>query len=408
VEIVAARLETAAGHLLARIRADASVDEILAALTPSGVVGVRPMAAGRWVRVDLAEATPGSLPEALAEMQANTALFEAVEPDFVVRTCATNPNDPYWLSGDLWGLRNTGQSGGLADADIDADEAWDTRTDSSGVVVAVIDTGILATHEDLAANMWINPGEVPGDGLDNDSNGVVDDVFGFNAIDGSGNPADDHGHGTHVAGTIGARGNNGLGVVGVTWRTRLLAAKFISSSGSGWTSDAVEVIDYARLAGARVMNNSWGGTGYSQSLADAIERTRQAGIVFVAAAGNESTSSDSSPFYPSCYPHDNILSVAATTRTDDLASFSNRGIRTVDIAAPGVEILSCGSSSDSSYAYMSGTSMATPHGSGAVALVRSQFPAATPAEVIERLLATADHPTPLALRGTSRNVVGRG
>ena len=171
-------------------------------------------------------------------------------------------------------------------------------SDASGVIIAVNDTGVHYTHEDLAANMWVNPGEIPADGIDNDGNGIIDDVHGFNSINNTGNPLDDNGHGTHVAGIIGAVGNNGIGVTGVAWNVELMALKFLSADGSGTLSDIIECIDYARVNGADIMNNSWGGGGFSNSLRNAIERAQDSGIIFVVAAGNETNNNDVSSSYP--------------------------------------------------------------------------------------------------------------
>lgn len=335
-----------------------------------------------------------SIEQTIADYEA-TGLVEYAEPDYVVQVHRA-PNDPAYLAGQLWGLNNTGQSGGLTDADADAPEAWDTRMISS-TIVAVIDTGIRYTHEDLQGNMWRNPNEIPGNRKDDDGNGYIDDVFGINTITGGGNPMDDDGHGTHVAGTIGAVGNNAKGSTGVAWTVKLMACKFLDGSGSGYTSDAIEAIDYARSKGAKILNNSWGGGGYSQALYDAINRARSAGMIFVAAAGNEGSNNDSTTVYPANYALDNIVSVAATTRGDRLASFSNYGATRVELGAPGEDIYSTSSASDTSYTTMSGTSMATPHVSGALALLRTHFPADTRVQQIARLLNSVD-PVP-ALQG---------
>jgi subtilisin family serine protease len=266
---------------------------------------------------------------------------EYAEPNYIY-SINLIPNDPFF--NQLWGLNNTGQTGGTFDADIDAPEAWDIQTGVNIVVVGVIDTGIDYTHEDLSANMWINPIEIL-DGIDNDGNGYIDDIYGINAITGSGNPMDDNGHGSHVAGTIGAVRNNGRGISGVSNNVKIMALKFLGSNGSGNTADAIECIQYVldmknKGMNIRVTNNSWGGGGFSQSLYDAIKALRDNNILFAAAAGNSSSDNDSKPFYPASYDLENIISVAATDHNDNLASFSNYGSTSVDVAAPGVNILS--------------------------------------------------------------------
>ena len=233
-------------------------------------------------------------------------------------------------------------------------------------MVAIIDTGIDYTHPDLAANIWTNPGEIAGDGIDNDGNGYVDDVHGYDFVNNDGDPMDDHFHGTHTAGTVGAVGNNGVGVTGVNWQVKLMALKFLGASGSGSVSGAVSALEYAVTMGVRLSNNSWGGGGYSQALYDAIKNSQVIGHVFVAAAGNSGVNSDLQPAYPASYDLDNIISVAAIDSSDNLASFSNRGVVTVDLAAPGVAVLS--TVLGGGYASYSGTSMATPHVTGAAAL----------------------------------------
>jgi subtilisin family serine protease len=232
---------------------------------------------------------PGASVAEVAEWAADAGVG-SLEPDRMVSRAAL-PNDPSFSR--LWGLNNTGQTGGVADADIDAVEAWDTTTGSRSVVVAVVDTGIDYRHADLSANMWRNPGEVAGDRIDNDGNGYVDDVFGWDFANNDADPFDDEGHGTHVAGTIGAVGNNGTGVVGVSWNVSLMALKFLGADGSGTTSAAIAALNYAtrmrRDFGVNVVatNNSWGGGGASTALRSAITAGESAGIVCVAAAGNE-------------------------------------------------------------------------------------------------------------------------
>jgi len=313
-----------------------------------------------------------------------------VEPDFVITASAT-PNDPSYSR--LWGLNNTGQTGGVADADIDAPEAWDITTGSRSVVVGIVDTGIDYRHADLAANMWRNPGEIPGDGIDNDRNGYVDDVYGWDFANNDSDPFDDAGHGTHVAGTIGAAGNDGSGVVGVSWNVSLMALKFLGADGSGTTSAAIAAINYATRMrtsyGVNVVatNNSWGGGGASTALRDAITAGGTAGIICVAAAGNESSNNDTTPSYPANYSSNLIISVAATDASNRLASFSNYGATTVDVAAPGASIYS--TVPNGGYATYSGTSMATPHVTGTVALLAAANPQATAAEIRTAILSSA-------------------
>ncbi len=317
-----------------------------------------------------------------------TGLYDYVEPDWIVTTQQV-PTDTAFTNGALWGLRNTGQNSGTQDVDVNAVPAWALTRGSPNVIVGVIDSGIRYTHQDLAANMWRNTREIAGNGIDDDANGYVDDVHGINGITNSGDPMDDNNHGTHCAGTIAATANNAGQHVGVAYNVRLMGLKFLSASGSGATSDAIKCINYGVAHGATILSNSWGGGGYSQSLNDAIAAASQAGVLFIAAAGNSATNNDLTPHYPSNYDTANMVSVAAITRTGALASFSCFGRTTVDIAAPGVEILSCTATSDTSYASFQGTSMATPHVAGVAALVRSLHPAASMIELKNRLLVAA-------------------
>ncbi len=288
------------------------------------------------------------------------------------------PNDPSYSS--TYGLKQ-----------IDAPEAWDKTTGSDSVVVGVIDTGVDWTHPDLAGNIWTNPGEIAGNGIDDDNNGFIDDVHGFDFVNNDGDPMDDNHHGTHVAGTIAAQGNNARGVSGVAWNTSIMALKFLSASGTGYTSDAIRAINYATMmrsqygVNIRVLNNSWGGGGYSASLDAAIQASEAADILFVAAAGNDGTNNDVNPHYPSNYNVNNVITVAATDKNDNLASFSNYGSNSVDIAAPGVGIYS--TIAGGYYATFSGTSMAAPHVTGVAALAFAYDPSATAAEVKDAILA---------------------
>ena len=274
-----------------------------------------------------------SVEEAVATYNKQPGVSYA-EPNYRVSVSAL-PDDPRLE--DLWGLNNTGQDGGTADADIDAPEAWDSTTGSSDVVVAVVDTGIDYTHPDLAANMWTNPGEISGDGIDNDGNGYVDDIYGIDTVNGDSDPIDDHSHGTHCAGTIGANGDNGVGVVGVNWNVKLMALKFLDADGYGDTDDAITAIEYANENGADILSNSWGGGGFSQALSDTISGVDK---LFVFAAGNDSVNTDVGPHYPSSYDAPNIVSVGASNRDDEVAWFSNYGATSVDVFAPGEDVLS--------------------------------------------------------------------
>lgn len=301
-------------------------------------------------------------------------------PDGLLNVERTS-NDYY--SSLLWGMYNSN------DVDIDAREAWDQTTGNSSTVVGIVDTGILYTHPDLAQNMWVNTEEIAGNGIDDDDNGYVDDIYGINAITGSGNPLDDHGHGTHCAGTIGGAGNNSIGVVGVNWQVSMMALKFLSSSGSGSTADAIETLNYVAAMKDRgenivATNNSWGGGGYSSSLLSAIEAQRERGILFLAAAGNSGKNNDTNGYYPTNYDIDNIISVAAVDSDGNLASFSNYGASSVEVGAPGVSIASA--YLNNSYVYMSGTSMATPHVSGIAALVAGAFPDLTYRELRQAII----------------------
>ncbi len=331
-------------------------------------------------------------------------LVDIIEPNYIYRINKT-PNDP--LFGKLWGMNNTGQADsgnkvGVAGTDIGAEAAWDITTGSKDVIVAVIDTGINYNHPDLKDNLWINEAEKNGKaGVDDDGNGIVDDIYGasfVNAATPTGNPLDDHGHGSHCSGTIGATGNDGKGIVGVAWNVRLMGVKFLSASGSGSLDGALKGIDYASKMGAKIMSNSWGGGGHSATLKQAIERSNAAGALFVAAAGNESNNNDANPSYPASYDVPNVMSVAAIDNRGQIASFSNYGKNSVHVGAPGVNVFS--SIANGGYDSWSGTSMATPHVSGMAVLLAANEPNLTNIEMKERIIATAK---PLAgLRGKSR------
>jgi subtilisin family serine protease len=328
-------------------------------------------------RLQVVRVPEGETVQSLIAKYQQSGLVEFAEPDYAVRATAT-PNDPRYVDGTLWALHNTGQGGGTPDADIDAPEAWDVLTSASNIVVAVLDTGVRHTHEDLAANMWVNPNDLG---------------HGFNALTGTNNPNDDNGHGTLVSGTLGAVGNNGKGVVGVAWQVQIMACKCLDSAGNGNDSDVIECIDYARTNGARIITASLDSPSYSQALSNAIYAARQAGILFVASAGNNSADIDINPRYPACYDIDNIISVAYTTRNDALAGLSNYGATNVDLAAPGAFMYSTFFAADNSYlggSFLQGSSFAAPYVAGTLALMLAKYPAETYQQIIARLLNGTD------------------
>ncbi|OQW91800.1 MAG: hypothetical protein BWK78_03535 [Thiotrichaceae bacterium IS1] len=311
--------------------------------------------------------------------------IEYIEPNYRVRTLGV-PNDANFTK--LWGMHNEGQTGGKVDADIDALEAWDISTGGE-VVVAVIDTGVDYNHPDLTANMWVNTKEIASNGVDDDKNGYIDDVYGYDFANKDGDPMDDVDHGTHCSGTIAGVGNNGIGVTGVNWQAKIMALKFLGAGG-GSTADAIKAVDYAVKIGAKISSNSWGCTNcYSQALYDTIKAADAQGHLFIAAAGNSGENNDGSrKGYPASYNLPNIIAVAATDHADNLASFSNYGKTAVDLGAPGVDIYS--TIPGNSYASFNGTSMATPHVSGVAALLKAHKPAMTHSELKERILSTVD------------------
>jgi subtilisin family serine protease len=359
------------------------------------------------IRAALVRVAPSETEDAMKQLLGHPDV-RYVEPNHVVSIAAT-PNDPSF--GQLWGLHNTGQTGGTADADIDAPEAWDVSTGGAGVVVGVTDTGVDFSHPDLAAQQWVNAGENCGstdpgascadrsDGVDDDGNGYVDDWRGWDWVNGDNNPHDDNNHGTHVSGTIGAVGSNGTGVVGVNWNVKVMALKFLSAAGSGTTADAVAATMYAADMGAHVSSNSWGGGPFDQSLLDAIQYGAARGMLFVAAAGNDGKNNDPSPTYPSSYDTEAIVSVAATDHNDGLAFFSNYGAKSVDLGAPGVNILS--TTPGGGYQAFNGTSMATPHVAGVAALLKARYPSASLYGLKTLLLRSVDPVASLAGKTTT-------
>lgn len=332
---------------------------------------------------------------------------EYAEPDYIYKVASQNDS----RFSEQWSLENTAQTGGTADADINAERMWSIEDGDSAVVIVVTDTGIDYTHPDLVANLWTNDLEIAGNGIDDDNNGYIDDIHGINAILNNGDPRDDHVHGTHVAGTIGADGNNELGVVGVAQDVKLIGCKFLGAGGSGVLSDAIQCLQYIAALKSRATNpvnivasnNSWGGGSYSSALADAIRSHANLGILFVAAAGNSALDNDVMPSYPATYNIGNIISVAATDHNDRLAPFSNYGRRTVHVSAPGVKILS--TVLNHGYGSFSGTSMAAPHVAGLVAVIKSRFPDYDSTKIKNLVIASG---TPIASQNTisSRRIRG--
>ncbi|HEY7329261.1 MAG TPA: S8 family serine peptidase [Gemmataceae bacterium] len=403
-----------------------------------------PLATG-YYQVELGKGM--TVDKALAEYQAEKGVLSA-EPDYELKV-STVPNDP--LLSQQWGLKNAGQSGGTPGADIHAEQAWSVTNSSPKVVVAVLDTGVAYNDTDLAENIWINQADIPAywytktsaasgynkivyksqiktatpgiitfRDLNNpvnaglvwksDGNSLVDagdllrlttqggweqsgksnDLIGWNYADNNNNPIDNNGHGTNVAGILGAVGNNGAGVTGVDWNVQIMPVKFIGSDGFGSVSNFISALNYAVSHGAKITNNSWEGAPYSPALYDAFLNAQQHGVISVAAAGNEGTNNDNNPDYPASFSQslNSVVSVAATTNTDQLASFSNYGAHSVDLAAPGVNILS--TMPGNKYQDMSGTSMATPMVTGAMALVWGEHPTWSYSQVINQVLNTTD------------------
>jgi len=359
--------------------------------------------------------TQMAVPAAVNAMKTMPGVVYA-EPNFYYYHEAVS-NDTYYTNGSLWGMYGDATTP-ANQYGCQAGEAWLAgNTGSASVFIGEIDEGIMFTHPELVGQVWTNPYDLV-DGIDNDGNGYIDDIHGWD-FDGNNNtiydgPADDHG--THVAGTIGAKGGNALGVVGVCWNIQIISGKFLGKTG-GTTTNAILALDYFTDLKSRhsmnivATNNSWGGGAFAQSLQDAIERSNQANIVFCAAAGNDGSNTDATASYPSCYPNANIIAIASITSTGTLSSFSNYGLTTVDIGAPGSAIYSTipSKSGAASYASYSGTSMATPHVTGAVALYCSTHPGSSVATIKAAIMGSTVPTTSLAgkcVTGGRLNVSG--
>ena len=374
--------EYVAGEVIVRYRPESTRARRNAAIRGKGARVLRQMDA---LHIDRVQLGAGMRVEDAATAWAADSDILSVEPNYISRITALS-NDPEWVNGNLWGMTK-----------IQADQAWLFTTGGSDVVVANFDTGVNYAHPDLAANMWRNPGEIAGNRVDDDANGYVDDVYGIDTANDDSDPMDDHGHGTHAAGTIGAVGGNGTGVVGVNWNVKILPCKFIRADGNGADSNAIECFNYIvalRKKGVniRVSSNSWGRTrsatgSIPTALRSAIDAAGAAGITNVFAAGNNGANNDVTPFDPASFTSASIVSVAASDGEDARAGFSNFGAVSVDLAAPGVSILS---THGGGYGFMSGTSMAAPHVAGAAALLSAVKPALSVTGLKSLLISSVD------------------
>ncbi|UCG50444.1 MAG: S8 family serine peptidase [Candidatus Latescibacterota bacterium] len=351
-------------------------------LTPSSRLKARIASIG----AELWQISGMTVEEAIEHFKSNP-LIEYVEPNYYVTMDGTFPNDARF--DELWGLYNSGEKGGKHDADIDATNAWDIDT-GTNVLIGVVDTGGDYNHEDLAANIFTNPNEIPNNGVDDDHNGYVDDVRGWDFVDDDNDPMDDVSHGTHVSGTIAAVGNNSVGIVGVCWSARILPLKTLDAAGRGTVFDAAQAIDYATTMGARITNHSWSASGVigGETLRLSIENARDAGALVVTSAGNSRLNVDLFGAIPQRFDTDNIIAVANTTRDDKRQVWSSYGPASVDLGAPGTRILSCTPANN--YSSYTGTSMSSPHVAGAAALIWSAAPELSYIEVKDLILSTTD------------------
>ncbi|MBC8097208.1 MAG: S8 family serine peptidase [Akkermansiaceae bacterium] len=370
------------GRILIKPKAGHDPEALNRFYTEAGLTVLRRFATGgvQLVRIG----NDATVPNAIQACQ-SSGLVEFAEPDHFVKAAATIPNDPFFLDGTLWGLLNTGQNGGVAGADIHAPDGWDFQSSASNIIVAVLDTGVRLTHEDLVSNLWVN---------------TNDNTHGYNAFDDSHNPTDNEGHGTLVAGILGAVGNNGVGITGVAWDVQLMIGKCLDTDGEGTDSSVIAALEFAQTNGARIINTSFSSAFFSEAVSNTIASLRDDGIIIVAASGDsllESTDVDLMPTYPACYDLDNIVSVASTGNDDTLGYRSNYGVTNVDLAAPGDLMFSTCFMADNAYyphtvqdPPLFGSSFATAHVSGALALILEKFPGEDYQTSLRRLLLAVD------------------
>jgi subtilisin family serine protease len=385
-ETIQSRNIMIADHVMIRLNPEAEPMTLEVLVQEHGLTIRKAMKMPGCYLISIPDESTSALPRLLTILGEQKGLIRYVEPDYVVQSQQTIPNDPKF--GLLWGLNNNPNPA----ADISAPQIWDLTTGDKQFVIASIDTGIDYNHPDLASNIWYNTAETL-NGQDDDGNGYVDDIRGWNFVDATNTPMDGQGHGTHTAGTMGAVGNNGIGVAGVNWHCQLMPLRFLDNTGNGIISDAADALHYVadfrrRGVNIKITNNSWGGGGYSSTFKSALAENAALGILFMAAAGNDAQNNDQYPFYPSSYNESNILAIAATDGYDALANFSHYGSNSVHLAAPGVDTYS--TLYGGRYSYMSGTSMATPHVAGVAALLWSLWPTARADDIRDAILKGVD------------------
>ncbi|MBM3857248.1 MAG: hypothetical protein FJ390_04715 [Verrucomicrobia bacterium] len=370
------RTEMVADHLLVRLSAEADPIDFLEQCGPEAVSLEPVMEHDLLYRLKLTNPSLPTLTRILKTVASLPHLAQFGEPDFICHA-RFQPNDRLYMR-EQWNLNSTSTVSGFSSG-INMETAWNFQMTAPSTIIAIVDTGINWTHEDLAANIWNNPQP------------QYNDLHGWSSITNDGNAMDDNGHGTMCAGIIGAVGNNSTGIAGIVWKTQLMSCKFLSSTGTGTDSDSITCINYACDHHANIINCSWGHQGgYSESLKMALQKTHDKKIIVVVASGNDGWDADTYPDYPSYYHFDNMVTVAATTANNELASFSDYGANTVQLAAPGDHIFSTTIGSNTSYSYGSGTSFATPHVTGALALLMAHFPKLSYDELIAHLMQTAD------------------